>query len=120
MNDTNKKVTLLIYRGDQNGALEKFETEVSEGMVVLDALLQIQMKDAPDLAFRYNCHGGRCTSCIAEINGKTALMCKTRLKNLPLDEPVVVKPVGHFPVIKDLVPDITRILKIKKPEPEQF
>ncbi len=116
MKNANKKAILLVYRGDADGQIQKYEVKISDGMVVLDALLQIQAKNAPDLAFRYNCKGGRCGSCTAEINGKPALMCKTRLSDLPIDESIVVKPMKGFPVIKDLVTDMSRLFKDKKPK----
>jgi succinate dehydrogenase / fumarate reductase, iron-sulfur subunit len=51
--------------------------EVSEGMVVLDAVHKIQAGQAPDLACRWNCKAGKCGSCSAEINGRPRLMCMT-------------------------------------------
>ena len=58
-------------------AFKDYTTEVSEGMVVLDAVHQIQAEQAPDLACRWNCKAGKCGSCSAEINGKPRLMCMT-------------------------------------------
>ena len=67
-----------LWRGDaQGGALRDYTTDVSEGMVVLDAVHQIQAEQAHDLAVRWNCKAGRCGSCSAEINGVPRLMCMT-------------------------------------------
>ncbi|HZJ21490.1 MAG TPA: 2Fe-2S iron-sulfur cluster-binding protein, partial [Pricia sp.] len=67
-----------IYRGDQeNGELVTFETEVDEGMVVLDVVHRIQAEQANDLAIRWNCKAGKCGSCSVEINGKPKLSCMT-------------------------------------------
>ncbi|HEY6839931.1 MAG TPA: 2Fe-2S iron-sulfur cluster-binding protein, partial [Chthoniobacterales bacterium] len=78
-----------IWRGDANGgAFAEFTTEVTEGMVVLDAVHQVQASQANDLAVRWNCKAGKCGSCSAEINGKPALMCMTQLAHVPLDQPV--------------------------------
>src|ERR1051325_1044988 len=100
--------TFKIFRGDAtNGTFEDYDIEVSEGMVVLDAVLQIQAEQANDLAVRWNCKAGHCGSCSAEVNGKPKLMCMCRLSDLPLDKPVLVQPLKAFPWIKDLVTDVS-------------
>jgi len=97
-----------VYRGNaEKGDLKEYKVHVEEGMVVLDAIHRIQAKDAPDLAVRWNCKAAKCGSCSAEVNGKPKLMCKTRLDDLPLDQPVVVRPMRSFPVVKDLVTDVS-------------
>src|SRR5215217_5173265 len=95
--------TFRIWRGDREGGkLVDYTTKISEGMVVLDAVLQIQGEQANDLACRWNCKAGKCGSCSAEINGMPKLMCMTRLNTLPLEEPVSVEPMRSFPPIRDL------------------
>jgi succinate dehydrogenase / fumarate reductase iron-sulfur subunit len=102
------RAVFRIWRGDATGgAFEDHATEVSEGMVVLDAVHHIQAESANDLAVRWNCKAGKCGSCSAEVNGNPRLMCMTRLSDLPLDEPVTVEPMKAFPVIKDLVTDVS-------------
>jgi len=106
--------TFKIWRGERAmGGYQDFSTEVSEGMVVLDAIHHIQATDANDLAVRWNCKAGKCGSCSAEINGKPRLMCMTRLNTLPLDKPITVEPVKTFPHIKDLVTDVSWNFKVK-------
>ena len=102
------QATFRIWRtdGSGGGAFKDYPTEVTEGMVVLDAVHQIQAESAPDLAVRWNCKAGKCGSCSAEINGMPKLMCMTRLNELPLDQPVTVEPMQAFPTIKDLVTDV--------------
>src|SRR5215472_5656873 len=98
-----KTATFRIWRGDANGGeFQAYATEVSEGMVVLDAVHRIQSTQANDLACRWNCKAGRCGSCSAEINGLPRLMCMTRLNALPLDRPVTLEPMRSFPPLKDL------------------
>src|SRR6202171_3564764 len=93
-----------VWRGDaQGGAYRDYTAEISEGMVVLDAVHQIQAEHANDLAVRWNCKAGKCGSCSAEINGMPKLMCMTRLNTLPLDQPVTLEPMKTFPLIKDPV-----------------
>lgn len=107
--------TFRIWRGDsKSGRFEDYATEVSEGMVVLDAVHQIQAAQVNDLAVRWNCKAGRCGSCSAEINGRPKLMCMARMSSLPLDEPVTVEPMRSFPLIKDLVTDLSWNFKVKK------
>jgi len=103
-----------LWRGaDGTGAFADYTTEVNEGMVVLDAVQQIQAEQANDLAVRWNCKAGKCGSCSAEINGKPKLMCMTRLDDLPIDEPVTVEPMRAFPHVRDLVTDVSWNFRVK-------
>jgi succinate dehydrogenase / fumarate reductase, iron-sulfur subunit len=109
------KVTFRIWRGENGqGAFQDHATEVGEGMVVLDAIHQIQAESAPDLACRWNCKAGKCGSCSAEINGRPKLMCMTRLSDLPTDQPITVEPMQAFPHLKDLVTDVSWNYEVKK------
>ena len=104
-----KTAVFKIWRGDaQDGAFVDYTTEISEGMVVLDAVHQIQAAQANDLACRWNCKAGKCGSCSAEINGMPKLMCMTRLDQLALDQPVTIEPMRAFPRIRDLTTDVLR------------
>ena len=97
-----------IYRGDNNkGELVDHEIEVDEGMVVLDVLHRIQAEQANDLAIRWNCKAGKCGSCSCEINGKPRLSCMTRMNDFPEDATITVTPLKTFPVIKDLVTNVS-------------
>jgi succinate dehydrogenase / fumarate reductase iron-sulfur subunit len=107
--------TFRIWRGDQKGGeFYDYTAEVGEGMVVLDAVHQIQATQAPDLACRWNCKAGKCGSCSAEINGMPKLMCMTRLSQVNLHEPVTVEPMRAFPPIKDLVTDVSWNYEVKR------
>ncbi len=100
--------TFRIWRGDaSSGAPRDYSTEVSEGMVVLDAIHRIQAKSAPDMAVRWNCKAGKCGSCSAEVNGIPRLMCMTRLSEIDLSSPVTVEPMKAFPALRDLVTDVS-------------
>jgi succinate dehydrogenase / fumarate reductase iron-sulfur subunit len=113
--DEGRLATFRIWRGDHlAGAFEDYETKVTEGMVVLDAVHQIQAESASDLACRWNCKAGKCGSCSAEINGNPKLMCMTRLDTLDLSEAVTVEPMRSFPSIRDLVCDVTWNYKVKE------
>jgi succinate dehydrogenase / fumarate reductase iron-sulfur subunit len=110
--------TLQIWRGDiTSGELVDYDVELEPGMVVLDAVLEIQRSQAPDLAVRWNCKAAKCGSCSAEINGKPRLMCKTRIDHLPVDQPITVEPMRAFPPIRDLVTDVSWNYEINKKIP---
>ena len=107
--------TFRIWRGtSEDGGFKDYTTEVSEGMVVLDAVHQIQAEQANDLAVRWNCKAGKCGSCSAEVNGSPKLMCMTRLSSLPLERPVSIEPMQAFPLVRDLVTDVSWNYEVKK------
>jgi succinate dehydrogenase / fumarate reductase iron-sulfur subunit len=110
------QATFRIWRSKpgEAGGFVDYATEVSEGMVVLDAVHQIQADHAPDLACRWNCKAGKCGSCSAEINGQPRLMCMSRLNTLDLTQPVMVEPMRAFPLIKDLVTDVSWNFRVKQ------
>src|SRR5262245_65799117 len=111
-----KMVTFRIWRGDAQGGGQfvDYLSPVSEGMVVLDAVHQIQAEQANDLAVRWNCKAGKCGSCSAEVDGNPRLMCMTRLNQLDLSKPVTVEPMRAFPLIRDLVTDVSWNFQAKK------
>jgi succinate dehydrogenase / fumarate reductase iron-sulfur subunit len=107
--------TFRIWRGDaRGGEFRDYPCEVFEGMVVLDAVHHIQAEQANDLAVRWNCKAGKCGSCSAEVNGIPKLMCMTRLSALPLDRPITIEPMKAFPLLKDLVTDVSWNYEVKK------
>src|SRR5688500_2251206 len=109
------RILFNIWRSTTSGGeLREYATEITEGMVVLDAIHQIQAESANDLAVRWNCKAGKCGSCSAEVNGMPKLMCMTRLNDLDLDEPVTVEPMRAFPVVRDLVTDVSWNFEVKK------
>jgi succinate dehydrogenase / fumarate reductase iron-sulfur subunit len=97
-----------IWRGDASGGeLVDYDVEVNEGEVVLDVIHRLQATQTGDLAVRWNCKAGKCGSCSAEINGRPRLMCMTRMSTFAADETVTVTPMRTFPVMKDLVTDVS-------------
>ena len=119
MSDTaGRQATLRVFRGDAQGGQEvEYKVPVEPGMVVLDAVHWIQGHQAPDLAVRWNCKAAKCGSCSAEVNGKPALMCKSRMDHMPADQPITVRPMKTFPVIKDLVTDVSWNYEVNKAIP---
>ena len=107
--------TFRVWRGGREGGqLVDYTTQVTEGMVVLDAIHEIQAEQANDLAVRWNCKAGKCGSCSAEVNGVPRLMCMTRLSDLPGDAPVTVEPMRAFPPVRDLVTDVSWNFRVKR------
>jgi len=110
------RAAFKIWRTDDMGGghFRDYTVDVVPGMVVLDAIHQIQATQAGDLAVRWNCKAGKCGSCSAEINGNPRLMCMTRLNTLNLFEPISVEPMRAFPPIKDLVTDVSWNYRVKQ------
>lgn len=110
MNIRPTTIALRINRGEESdvvGRWTDYDVPYEDGMVVLDAVLAVQAHQAPDLAVRWNCKAAKCGSCSAEICGKPALMCKTRLEELDCSQPVIVAPMRTFRRIRDLVTDVS-------------
>lgn len=100
--------TFRIWRGDvHDGRLADYQVEVNEGEVVLDVIHRLQATQAPDLACRWNCKAGKCGSCSVEVNGRPRLACMTRMSTFDETETVTVTPLRTFPVIRDLVTDVS-------------
>src|SRR5215510_12272684 len=107
--------TMRVFRGDAGGGdFKEYRVDAEEGMVVLDVIHRIQATQAHDLACRWNCKAGKCGSCSAEVNGMPKLMCMTRLSELPIDKPVRIEPMKAFPIIKDLITDVSWNYRVKK------
>src|SRR5438046_4942190 len=106
---------MKVWRGDDTGgAFVEFAVPSDPGMVVLDVLHRIQATQAPDLAVRWNCKAGKCGSCSAEVNGRPRLTCMTRMSIFEEGEPITVTPMRTFPVIKDLVTDVSYNYEVAK------
>jgi succinate dehydrogenase / fumarate reductase iron-sulfur subunit len=120
--------TMRVFRGDAaNGGFQAYRVEAEEGMVVLDVIHRLQATQVRDLAVRWNCKAGKCGSCSAEVNGRPRLMCMTRMDLFTEDEPITVAPMRTFPLIRDLVTDVSYNyekarsvppLRLKPPEPD--
>ena len=102
------KQKVKIWRGDAGfGELIEYAVNVDKGMVILDVVHKVQEEQAGDLAARWNCKAGKCGSCSVEINGKPRLGCMTRLNEFNKEETIIIEPIKTFPIIKDLVTDVS-------------
>lgn len=109
------KAKFRVWRGQgESGNYQDYDVDVIEGMVVLDAVLRIQAEQANDLSVRWNCKAGKCGSCSAEVNGHPRLMCMSRMSDFSLDDPISIEPMRAFPLIKDLVTDVSWNFGVKK------
>jgi len=120
------KRNFKIWRGDKNsGKLIDYTVDVDKGMVILDVVHKVQAEHAGDLAARWNCKAGKCGSCSVEINGKPRLGCMTRLNEFSEKENITIEPLKTFPIIKDLVTDVSwnyeqnKKIKPFKPKPRE-
>jgi len=99
-----------VFRYDPDaGTAPRFDTYAVpdiKGMTVLEGLFYILEELDPSLAFRCSCREAVCGSCAMHINGQYRLACKTQVG--ALKEPIVVRPLAHMPVIRDLVVDMTQ------------
>src|SRR5437764_6561290 len=104
-----EKIKLKVYRGDAGSGQEiEYPIETFPGMVVLDAVHQIQAKHDSTLACRWNCKAAKCGSCSAEINGRPRLLCKSRVEDYYGTDGIIrVEPLKTFPLIRDLVTDVS-------------
>ena len=110
-----KDLVMRLWRGDASGGrFQDYHVTPQEGEVVLDVVHRIQATQAPDLAVRWNCKAGKCGSCSAEINGRPKLMCMTRMSTLPTDEPITISPMRAFPIMRDLVTDVSYNFEVAK------
>lgn len=76
--------------------------------MLLDAILRIKQQD-PTLSLRKSCREGVCGSDAININGRNGLACVTPVRSLK--QPIVLRPLPSFPVIRDLVVDMTQFYK---------
>jgi len=111
-------IRLNVFRGDaKGGEIKPYDVPMDPGMVVLDVVHRLQATQTPDLAVRWNCKAGKCGSCSAEINGSPSLMCMTRMDTFPEGEEITITPVKTFPVIRDLVTDVSYNYEVAKTIP---
>src|SRR3954454_23889961 len=102
------QLSMRVWRGDAaGGALGDYTVEVEGGEGGLDAIHRLQATQAGNLAVRWNCKAGKCGSCSAEVNGRPRLMCMTRLSDYDETETITVTPMRAFPVVRDLVTDVS-------------
>jgi fumarate reductase iron-sulfur subunit len=99
-------VTLRVFRWapGEPERTQEYRVGVGASTTVLDCLVNTQRQQDPSLAFRYACRVGMCGSCAMIINGRERWACRT-LAGV-LGATISVRPLYHFPLIRDLVVDM--------------
>ncbi|XP_066593801.1 succinate dehydrogenase [ubiquinone] iron-sulfur subunit-like [Prorops nasuta] len=119
-----KLIPVRIYRwnpekSDKKPYMQNFQVDLNEcgpSPLVLDVLIYVKAKLDSSLTFRRSCREGICGSCGMNINGVNTLACITTLKSFT--KPLVIYPLPHCYVIKDLVTDMTFFIEqYKKIDP---
>jgi len=120
--EATKKIVISIYRynpeKDDKPYMQDFDIEIPENsdMMLLTAIQKIKAEQDPSLSFRHSCREGVCGSDGMNINGKNGLACVTHVSDLK--SPIKVRPLPSFPVIRDLVVDMTQFFRhYEKVEP---
>ena len=94
---------------DEKPYLQDYEIDIlPSDRMLLDVLLRLKEQD-PTLSMRKSCREGVCGSDAMNINGRNGLACITRVRDLK--EPVVIRPLPSFPIVRDLVVDMTGFFK---------
>jgi succinate dehydrogenase / fumarate reductase iron-sulfur subunit len=102
---------IRIFRYDPNtggkGHYDDFKMPIEDPRktTILDVLFRIQKTKDPSIAFRYACRVSMCGSCGMIINGNERLACKTTVADIKTEK-ITLRPLNHFPVVKDLVVDM--------------
>lgn len=104
--------TFKIYRWDpetgENPRMDTFKIDMDRcGPMVLDALNLIKNEIDPTLTFRRSCREGICGSCSMNIDSYNTLACLKPIADIKGD--IVITPLPHLDVVKDLVADLTHI-----------
>ena len=93
---------------DKKPYMQDYEIDPETDRMLLDVILRIKARD-DSLTIRKSCREGVCGSDAININGRNGLACITPVRELK--EPVVLRPLPSFPVIRDLVVDMTQFFK---------
>jgi len=118
-----EKITLEIarYSPEQDTAphFQSYEVPVHRDWVVLDALNHIKDNVDGSLTYRWSCRMGICGSCGMMVNGEPRLTCATFLSTYANHgNKVRVEPLRYFPIVRDLVTELSDFMaKLKKVKP---
>ncbi len=112
---TTRNIQFKIYRYDPDKDAKPYMQDISVDIdatdrKLLDVMVKLKAKD-DSIAFRRSCREGVCGSDALNINGKNGLACLTAIDSLPIDKPIVLRPLPGLPVIRDLIVDMTQFFK---------
>ena len=95
---------------DKKPRLDSYEVPLNDDWVVLDALNWIKSNADGSVSYRWSCRMGICGSCGMNVNGQPKLGCSAFLRDYA-PGPVVVQPLNNFPIIRDLVIDMSSFME---------
>lgn len=105
-----KDVRLSVYRfdpqRDEKGRYDSYSVPFKENLTILDALNYVKEEVDPTLSFRQACRAAICGSCAMRMNKRSGLACRTRITDELMSDVIVLDPLSHFKVIRDLVVDL--------------
>ncbi len=113
MDKRTKMLRVARYRPERAPTpyFDEYEVPYADDTVVLDALNHIKDDIDGSLSFRWSCRMGVCGSCGMMVNGEPRLTCAAFLREFPARSAIVVEPLQYFPVIRDLVVDMSDFMK---------
>ena len=97
---------VTVWRGDAEGAFERFEVPRQPSQTVLDVVTHIQRHLDPTLSYRFACRVGMCGSCAMTVNGTPRWTCRTHVDKVAKGGALEISPLANLPVVKDLVSDM--------------
>ena len=118
MSDKTKKLIVTRYNPEHDSAptAKTYEVPYDDDTVVLDALNHIKDQEDGTLTYRWSCRMGVCGSCGMNVNGVPKLTCATFLRDYSGE--IRVEPLGNFPIMRDLVVNMSDFLaKLKRVKP---
>ena len=112
------EVTRYSPEKDAEPSFQSYEVPLRKDWVILDALNHIKDRVDGTLTYRWSCRMGICGSCGMMVNGEPKLTCATFLTAYPKSKPIRVEPLRYFPVVRDLVVEMSDFMaKLKQAMP---
>ncbi len=98
---------VAVWRGAAEGRLVTYDVPARRSQTVLDVVTYIQRQLDPTLSYRFSCRVGMCGSCAMTVNGVARWTCRTHVDRVAKAGAVEIRPLAHFPIVKDLATDMT-------------
>lgn len=111
METKHEKISVSVWRGQEDGEFDTFEVPFVEDQTILDLLTHVQRSVDSSLSYRFACRVGMCGSCAMQVNGKPRWTCRTLVRNVVQNGQLTLKPLANLPIVKDLVVDMEPFFK---------
>jgi fumarate reductase iron-sulfur subunit len=102
-----EELTVDIWRGGEDGRLQRFRVPHRTSQTVLDIVTYVQRRLDPTLSYRFACRVGMCGSCGMTVNGVPRWTCRTHVSRVQKDGHLEIRPLRNMPVIKDLAVEMS-------------